>query len=734
MDGSRPVVRNTLLQAGGEVLTKLASLAFYVVMARELGADGFGQYMFALALVVMLTTLAGFGTDELLTRQVARDRESLHRLFWNSITVKTGLGLVLVGVALLVSVLGGNPPEVNVVVVLLAVGALLELLAKTVGATFLAYEDLRPVASGLVVQRFSTAAGGITALLAGAGIVLVSVIFVCGAALGLVYVSVSLYRREIRPRREVSLKRAREVAIQAAPLGLVILLTTIVFRIDATLLSFLKDSEAVGHYSAAYRALESVLFLPYAIETALFPVFARLARPALGAAYEGGLKAIVAFTAPLGVTFLLFGGPILDLLYGDEYRAAEPALQWLGGAAVLYGVTYLSASVLIAQNRQRELAWAVAGIMAFNIALNLVLIPRWSMTGAAAATTITEGVQALVLGLLAHRSTGRVSGRRILTGPAVAAVAMVGVVLATGDGLAGFLGGGVAYLLVLLAAERALFPADVEAFLGGLRDRLGLARRVRPPLILAYHGVADVPAHRDPEGLLISPRRFRRHVRRLKRWGYGFLSFGDMARAVAEGRGEGHVALTFDDGLLDNLETLVPILRGEGGLPATVFVTTGWMGSPHPTVPYLRNMTADEVRALHEAGVEIGGHTVTHPDLTTLSFEEARDEVREGCRQLAEIIGAPVDTFAYPFGHTDEQATRAVAAAGVRAACRVRGEGSWDDPLNLPRQDNNTQSWLGFWLKRDDRYERIMRHRPARLVRRAGKERRWMLSRMRTRR
>jgi peptidoglycan/xylan/chitin deacetylase (PgdA/CDA1 family) len=201
---------------------------------------------------------------------------------------------------------------------------------------------------------------------------------------------------------------------------------------------------------------------------------------------------------------------------------------------------------------------------------------------------------------------------------------------------------------------------------------------------------------------------------------------------VAAGRGAGHVALTFDDGLLDNLEQLAPLLRDEG-VPATVFVTTAWMGKPHPSVPYARNMTADEVRELHRAGVEIGGHTVTHPDLTTLSFAAARDEVRDGCAQLAEITGAPVDVFAYPFGFANAETIRATGAAGVRAACRVAAEGSWDEPLNLPRQDTNTKSALGLWLKRDDRYERLMRHRPAKALRRLGKERRKLVSRLRRR-
>lgn len=255
---------------------------------------------------------------------------------------------------------------------------------------------------------------------------------------------------------------------------------------------------------------------------------------------------------------------------------------------------------------------------------------------------------------------------------------------------------------------------------------------VPPPLILAYHGVGDVPAHRDPEGLFITPRQLRAQIARLRRWGYSFVTFGAMADLAAAGRHAGHVALTFDDGLADNLELLAPLARDEG-VPVTVFVTTGWMGAPHPSVPYARIMTGDEVRALHAEGVEIGAHTVTHPDLTVLTPAAARQEIADSCAQLAELTGSPVDLLAYPFGFVSAGALEAAAAANVRAACGVAGRGAWSQPLHLPRQDTNTKSALGFWLKRDGRYEPIMRHAPARALRRLGKERRRAVSRWRER-
>lgn len=76
MEGSRSVARNALARTIGETASKVASIAFFVVMARALGETGFGEFMFALSLATVLVVASGFGFDELVTREVARDRET----------------------------------------------------------------------------------------------------------------------------------------------------------------------------------------------------------------------------------------------------------------------------------------------------------------------------------------------------------------------------------------------------------------------------------------------------------------------------------------------------------------------------------------------------------------------------------------------------------------------------------------------------------------------------------
>jgi peptidoglycan/xylan/chitin deacetylase (PgdA/CDA1 family) len=228
----------------------------------------------------------------------------------------------------------------------------------------------------------------------------------------------------------------------------------------------------------------------------------------------------------------------------------------------------------------------------------------------------------------------------------------------------------------------------------------------------------DVPLRRDPHRLFVRPDDVRRHIEVLRDWGYELLTFSSWASRVLSGRGEGAAALTFDDGLVDNLETLAPLLEEEAA-PATVFIVSQLLGKPYPAASWTRTVTAEETRELHARGVEIGGHTRTHPDLTMLSVDDAYEELA-GCKHdLEELLGASVTVAAYPFGRANPDVVSVCRRAGFFAACRSSGRGEWDNPQNLPREDvANRMTLLELKLARDGRYQRLVGRRSVRALRR----------------
>jgi peptidoglycan/xylan/chitin deacetylase (PgdA/CDA1 family) len=213
-------------------------------------------------------------------------------------------------------------------------------------------------------------------------------------------------------------------------------------------------------------------------------------------------------------------------------------------------------------------------------------------------------------------------------------------------------------------------------------------------VILTYHSL-------DESGRLFStpPSVFRRQVRALldSRLQPAPL---DQATSVP-----GALCLTFDDGFRSFRKYALPVLL-EWRVPATLFVVSGYCGR---TKGWQSSQAASEgdhlldwseLREIADAGVVIGAHTVNHPNLTRLSDQQARQEMRDSRDQIEDRIGRPVTSLAYPYGHADARIRR-LASGEFQLACgtELALVNGGSDPFLLPRI---FEFYLRspFWLRR----------------------------------
>jgi O-antigen ligase/peptidoglycan/xylan/chitin deacetylase (PgdA/CDA1 family) len=208
----------------------------------------------------------------------------------------------------------------------------------------------------------------------------------------------------------------------------------------------------------------------------------------------------------------------------------------------------------------------------------------------------------------------------------------------------------------------------------GVRGRLGAvaaAWRSRTP-ILCYHSVSGaMEARSDPWS--VTQRSLERQIRLLQRLGYRSLTLRELVEAFEAGKPTGKaVVLTFDDAYRDTITIAAPILDRHR-FRATVFVVTDLVGKTAPWTatdndPAARLATWEEIRSLRDRGWEVGHHSATHPDLTTLGDERLATEVGRGLRTLEREMGSPVESIAYPWGRHSPAVLAAAAASGARAA------------------------------------------------------------------
>lgn len=244
----------------------------------------------------------------------------------------------------------------------------------------------------------------------------------------------------------------------------------------------------------------------------------------------------------------------------------------------------------------------------------------------------------------------------------------------------------------------------------------------RRSVVVCYHGIGPRRTATDPLFLRVPRDRFRTQIELLLDAGFQLVTVRDLARAADNGAPPpGLASLSFDDGWGDNRDVVLPLLQ-EMGIQATFYITTGLIGRPNPWLPAgsgARMMTGPELRDLVAAGMELGAHTVSHPDLSTLDRSACLREMTESRAELQRLTGATVDTFAYPFCRYGPAALEAAAEAGFLCSVTCEGRGSWDRHEVKRALITGKDGQVSFVLKLADAYHPLVDSAAGRVVRRS---------------
>ena len=207
--------------------------------------------------------------------------------------------------------------------------------------------------------------------------------------------------------------------------------------------------------------------------------------------------------------------------------------------------------------------------------------------------------------------------------------------------------------------------------------------------ILMYHSVTPVEA--KASRFMLPLAQFEEQLRWLSANGYRSVDAAGWAAAIRADRPipDKSVLITFDDAYTDFADHAWPALR-RNGFTATLFAPTQFIGRK----PGWRDAPRDQqivdhttLRALSDDGCEIASHAVSHRRLTSLGPEDMLDEAFDSKRAIEDMIGAPVECVAYPYGDSDAAVRSAFLLGGYQG-----GFGAWgglsalgDDPMNIPR-------------------------------------------------
>lgn len=192
---------------------------------------------------------------------------------------------------------------------------------------------------------------------------------------------------------------------QSWPLGLLLVINMIYFRIDTLLLSFFRSSYEVGLYSLAYRLMESALFFPAMFGGLLLPRLTESIAKAPSQARQW-LEEALSLMACASVFIVIVGSlkaSELVTLFGEAFTPAAPlfAILSVALASIFWGTIFGFA--LVALEKQTGMLILYGVLAVFNIVANLLFIPRFGATAAASITVLTELGATMTAGVMVYR-------------------------------------------------------------------------------------------------------------------------------------------------------------------------------------------------------------------------------------------------------------------------------------------------------------------------------------------
>ena len=244
---------------------------------------------------------------------------------------------------------------------------------------------------------------------------------------------------------------------------------------------------------------------------------------------------------------------------------------------------------------------------------------------------------------------------------------------------------------------------------------LGLLVRNYTIPILMYHYINEEEPLRSRLG--VSPQTFRRQMAFLKRHKYKVIPLEKVVDLIEHKKKIPFktVAITFDDGYLDNYTNAYPILK-KYQLPATMFVVLNRIGKHLGNDDY---MNWQQIKELSASGlVTIGSHSMTHPNLSeSISDAKLKYEIFESKKILEETLQKRIDFFSYPFGGVNPKARDFTRQAGYKACVGTNFHKGYPNndiyALKRLRISENSKNLFVFWIESSGLYTYIKEHRDA---------------------
>lgn len=392
------LTRAATVRLGGRMAKIAASVIAFGLAARALSGDALGTYVVVFAYIQLFNTVANFGVDRILIRDLAQpERERGSHVAFTHATVTSRL-LITIGICGLCATIAvpvAQTPDQLTAILLFLPYIFISAFGSNgmYGSVLQARNDNTSIALASIASAVVVVIGTVAAIFMHAGVNVFLGVFTLSSVADTIICAFTS-RKFVPWGMSWNGPLTRYLLAEALPLAIGSAFVLVYGRIDTILLDKLTTQHQVALYGVAYKFFDVLSTVSATIMIVLFPGLARAYAESIGSGrrlYSEVFTLMAAIALPLAFSVILFREIFLTILAGQGYSASQTALPGLMLAIVLIFPSSVASYMLVVVRQQR---WnfpmaVVASIL--NIGLNLLLIPRFGFVAAAWITAATEG-------------------------------------------------------------------------------------------------------------------------------------------------------------------------------------------------------------------------------------------------------------------------------------------------------------------------------------------------------
>lgn len=397
-------LHNTMWMVSGKAYFIISSGITSILIARYLRPENFGLISYSLSLVAIFSPAVTLGIEQILIREIVKDKEKENKLLGTSFFLQLTGGIISFFALNLISQIHENSPETKLIILILS-----SILIFKSFDVFNYY--LQSIAK---IKYWSILEGAVFTISMILKLVLIyyqanlysfAVVFAMEAflmAVGLVYIYKKILKQNFFLWK-IDASIVKNLLKESFPLIVSSVMITIYMKIDQIMIKNILDSSQTGLYAVAVKLSELWYFIPFSLVVATYPSLIKSFennKSKFDKRFKQMNFSLLIMSAFLACFIVFFGEDIVNLLYGKEYADSAGVFKVYIWATIPVVLGLTSSKWLIINGMQKYSMYSTTVGSIANIALNLLLIPNFGIIGSAFATLISYSISGFFIYLL----------------------------------------------------------------------------------------------------------------------------------------------------------------------------------------------------------------------------------------------------------------------------------------------------------------------------------------------